>query len=109
MGIESSPSLGRVAGQTVSLGMTGDAAFQILPSRLAVVQGEVLLCIVITAIQRSLSAQPRVDMAIGAELARVVAASSARRAAGLGSSPTVQAAMLRFHPTLATARPAEHP
>ena len=44
----------RMTGETIPLGMASDAALQVLPRRLAMIQGEELLRIVVAAIQRSL-------------------------------------------------------
>ena len=44
----------RMTGETIPLGMAGDAALQILPRRLAMIQGEELLRIVVAPIERSL-------------------------------------------------------
>ena len=78
MGVEPPPALRRVAGQTIPLGMAGHAAFQILPRGLAMVQGEVLLRIVIAAVQRALSAETGVHMALGAELAGIMTVAAIR-------------------------------
>jgi len=44
----------RMAGETIPLGMARDAALQVLPRRLAMIQREKLLRIVVAAVQRSL-------------------------------------------------------
>ena len=47
VGVESPPACGRVAGQTVPLGVAGHAALEILARRLTVVEKEVLLGVMI--------------------------------------------------------------
>ena len=74
VGIEA-PAPGRgVAGKAVPLGMTGDAALQILAGRLSVIEGEGLLRVMkADAPKRTARDQSRADMAIGAELGLAVA------------------------------------
>ena len=55
MGIEPPAAYHRMAGETISLRMAGDAALQILPRRLAMIQQEILLGIVVAPIQLPLS------------------------------------------------------
>src|SRR5918995_2335813 len=76
--VEASASQRRMAGQTVALGMTCDAALQILPCRLAMAQQKGTPRIVITCVQLSSSAQPGVYVAVGAELRVVVAVAAVR-------------------------------
>jgi len=45
----------RMTGETIPLGMACDAALQVLPRRLSMIQGEELLRIVVAPIQRPLS------------------------------------------------------
>jgi len=72
MGAESAAAQGRVAAEAVALGMTGDAALQILPRRLAVPQEKELLGVVITRVQLASGAQTCLHVAVGAELAGVM-------------------------------------
>jgi hypothetical protein len=55
MGVEPPATYHRVAGKTIALSMAGDAALQILPRCLAMIQQEKLLGIVVARIQRPLS------------------------------------------------------
>lgn len=73
VGIETPATLCRVAGKAVALRMAGNAALQILAGGLSMTQEEDSLGIVITAVELPLSAEPALDVAVGAELARVVA------------------------------------
>ena len=77
MGIEPAAALSRVTAEAIALRMAGDAALEVLPRGLAVVQQEELLGIMVTGIQWSLGGQARVDMTLGAELTGVVAVAAA--------------------------------
>ncbi len=57
--IESPSPQGRVAGETVPLGMTGDAALEILSRRLAVAQEKRTLGIVESRLERSFRGESR--------------------------------------------------
>ena len=67
-----------MAGQAVAFSMAGDAALQILPCRLSVTQEERPFGIVIPGIQLPPSAEAALYVAIGAELAWVMAIAAAR-------------------------------
>ena len=54
VGVEPPAAYHRMAGETISLSMAGHAALQVLPRCLAMIQREILLGIVVAAIQRSL-------------------------------------------------------
>lgn len=78
MGVEPPPAQSRVAGETVTLGMAGDAALEILSRRLAVAQQERPLGIVVSRVERPFRREPGVHMTVGAKLTRVVAIAAAR-------------------------------
>jgi len=72
--IEAPASQRRVAGKTVSLGMAGDAAFQVLARGLSMIEEEGLLRIMkADAPEPAGGGESRADMAVGAELGLVVA------------------------------------
>ena len=72
--VEIAASNSGVAGETVPLGMTGDAALQILTSGLTMVQKELRLGIVVPRASQAVpGAQPGADVTVGAELRLVVA------------------------------------
>ena len=74
MGIEAPATSGRVTGQTVALGMAGDAALEALAGGLSVIENEALLRIMKADTPETAGRnQARVDVAVGAELALVVA------------------------------------
>jgi hypothetical protein len=74
VGIEASAPCRGVAGQAVSLGMTGYTALQILAGRLSVIEDERLLGIMKADAPKSTGGnQSRADMAVGAELGLAVA------------------------------------
>ena len=62
-----------MAGQTIAFRMTCDAALQVLSCRLAMPQEKGTPRIVISCVQLSSSAQPRIHVAISTELGVVVA------------------------------------
>lgn len=55
VGVEPPSAYHRMASETIALSMAGDAALQILPRCLAMIQREKLFGIVVAPIQRSLS------------------------------------------------------
>jgi hypothetical protein len=63
----------RMAGETIPFRVTSHAALQVLPCGLAMAEQEEPLGIMIAAVQLPSSTEPGLDMAIGTELARVVA------------------------------------
>ena len=72
------PSPGRgVTGEAVSLGMTRHTALQVLPSGLAVPQGEGAFGVVKPGVQRASTREAGLDVAVGAELTGVVAIATA--------------------------------
>ena len=74
VGIEPPPALRRVTGETVPLGVAGNAALEALPRGLAVIEDEGLLRIMkADASEPAWCDQSRVHMAVGAELSLVVA------------------------------------
>ena len=78
VGIEAPTPQRRVAGETVPLGMAGDAVLEILSRRLAVAQEERPLGIVVASVERSLRREPGAEVTVGAKLACVVAIAAAR-------------------------------
>ena len=77
VGVEPAASQRRVAGETVTLGMAGDAALEILSRRLAVAQQERPLSIVVSRVERPFRGEPGVHVTVGAKLTRVVAIATA--------------------------------
>src|SRR5689334_9690468 len=71
--IESTSALRRMAGETVALGVTGDAALDVLARRRAVIQLEPRARVVIGLLQPARRDEPRAQMTRGAERALVVA------------------------------------
>jgi hypothetical protein len=72
--VEASSPQRRMAGETISLGMAGNTALQVLPSGLPVIQEEGLLRIMKPDAPKPTGRdQSRADMAVGAELGLVVA------------------------------------
>ena len=78
MRIEAATPQGRVTGETVSLGMTCDAALEILSCRLTMAQQKGTPRIVITCVQLSSSAQPGIHVAVSTKLSVVVAVTAVR-------------------------------
>jgi hypothetical protein len=77
MGVEPAASHRRVTGETVTLGMAGDAALEVLSRRLAVAQQERPLGIVVSRVERPFRGEPGVHVTVGAKLTRVVAIATA--------------------------------
>ena len=73
VGVEPSAALRGVAGQTVPLGVTRNAALQILAGRLTMVQKKFRLGIVVSGTPQAVPrAETGVEMTVGAELRLVV-------------------------------------
>lgn len=73
MRIEAPASQRRMALQTIALGVAGDTTLEVLPSRLAVSQGEKLLGVVVAGLERARGHHPCVSVTTGTELPGVVA------------------------------------